>query len=411
MLKENEANLKWKPLIEKERSASVLSKLDEIAGILYKADIDSEVIGLFTGKAGVALFYFYYAKLINSEKYYNHAINLFSEVFEYVENFTDVEYCHGLTGIGWAFEHLIGNNFIEADSDDSLKELDKLAYKLMIKLVQKPKYEFLYGSTGIVHYFLNRTPSKEIDEYLSDYIFELDKLAVVSNSGEIYWKSLVDKDRRITGADFGIAHGMSGLLAILSRIYNKGIFVDKTQHLLNGGLKYFLKHKYDNIDCISNFPNYISENISANNSRMAWCYGDPGIGITLLQISYILKDSSLENVAINVLKHSAQRKELKRNGVITPGFCHGSSGLTHIYNRLYNYTNIIEFSQSAGYWLNETLKMSVEGSCFAGFENVMEDNDFNSYYSMLNGLPGIGLVLISCISDIEPKWDNALLLS
>jgi hypothetical protein len=77
---------------------------------------------------------------------------------------------------------------------------------------------------------------------------------------------------------------------------------------------------------------------------------------------------------------------------------------------MYLYTQMNEFKQSAYYWFNETLKLANHKNGLAGYKSHQND-DWVDEMNFLHGIAGIGLALISAISDIEPAWDECLLLS
>ena len=103
---------------------------------------------------------------------------------------------------------------------------------------------------------------------------------------------------------------------------------------------------------------------------------------------------------------------MQKNNIVDAGLCHGTAGIAHIYKRMYINTNIIEFKDASNYWYSETLKMAKYDipSGFLAYRPI-ENGGLKKEFGFLDGISGIGLSLISAISDIEPAWDEALLLS
>jgi len=91
-------------------------------------------------------------------------------------------------------------------------------------------------------------------------------------------------------------------------------------------------------------------------------------------------------------------------------FCHGSVGVAHIFSRFYNYTGNENFRKAAEYYYRKTIDMAVHPDGLAGYKHLTDDGLVTDY-SLLEGISGIGLSLISAVSDIEPQWDQCLLLS
>jgi lantibiotic modifying enzyme len=83
-------------------------------------------------------------------------------------------------------------------------------------------------------------------------------------------------------------------------------------------------------------------------------------------------------------------------------FCHGASGLAHFYKVIYAHTGDERHHQAASYWIGETLR----------YLNTELKNDYykNKETDLLNGLPGISLVLLSFTAEKELAWGRAFLL-
>ena len=174
-----------------------------------------------------------------------------------------------------------------------------------------------------------------------------------------------------------------------------------------------MEQKQDPKKTQSIFPNWVSDELLSKSSRLAWCYGDLGIGIALYQTAMIIKDKNLEMESLEILKHTTKRRDLQENRVIDAGLCHGTAGIAHIYNRMFNYTGDEIFKESALYWIDQTLKFGKFPDGFAGYK-TWKTEKYGGWVNdtgLLEGIAGVGLMFISALSDIEPRWDHCLLLS
>ena len=73
-----------------------------------------------------------------------------------------------------------------------------------------------------------------------------------------------------------------------------------------------------------------------------------------------------------------------------------------------------EFKDAADYWFEQTLKMATFEDGLAGFKTLyMPDSKPNwvNEYGFLTGVTGIGLALLTYYYEMEPTWDECLLLS
>ena len=406
--------MSWKPIIQEEFENIFKQKLVEITKSLIISQLNK--LNFVGGKVGISLFLFYYDKYKNEQKYYDKGFDLISEVFDEInKGYSYHTFSSGFAGIGWTINHLSQNNFIDANTNEVFANINEFLSKTMLNDIKNGKYDFLHGAIGTGLYFLNRLPNKEASNYLMQLIDELDNNSEKNADGTIKWEAVLDREKGTTIYDLSLSHGIASIMIFLAKAYKQNIHKEKALYLINGAVKFVLQNKQDTNKYISNFPNRIEKSKQNHgvNSRLAWCYGDLGIGISLYQTAKIINNKDLEKEAIEIFLHSAKRRELKENMVVDAGLCHGTASIAHIYNRMYHYTGIEIFKESAIYWFNETIKMAKFDDGLAGYKawHGKKLGGWINEYGLLEGIAGIGLSLISAVSDIEPKWDECFLLS
>ena len=115
----------------------------------------------------------------------------------------------------------------------------------------------------------------------------------------------VDPDK----INLGLAHGIPSILKFCVQCFKQGICPDKTSQLANEIIAYLLDNMNREIHS-SYFPNFIEEGRNADqSSRVAWCYGDLGVGYILYQAGVAFKKTDLTDLALQILRHSAKRKK------------------------------------------------------------------------------------------------------
>ena len=140
----------------------IKSYLQQIADILMKKGGILDNPGLYTGDMGLALFFFHYAVFIEKENYSDYAFELLDKVVKRISEETSIDYKQGLTGIGSAIEYLVQNNYIEADTDETLDDFDDRIFN--IQNLPHLSYEEI---AGIVNYAIWRmSGSKGKKEFL-----------------------------------------------------------------------------------------------------------------------------------------------------------------------------------------------------------------------------------------------------
>lgn len=401
----------WEKKTELNRTETE-SKLSQFERVLRsQMEVFENGKGLMGGKMGVALFFFYYAKLVDKQEPYDFGLELISKVFDDINNgFNFHTHASGLAGIGTSLTLLTEADLLDADLNEILDGLDEYLYTLMISEIKNDNYDFLHGAVGLGLYFLKRKTNNS-KKYLAEFIKELDKIATKDEEG-IRWLYVLDHKKHTKGNNLSLSHGLASIIVILSKIYKLGIEKEMSLELLEGSVKYLLNQQLDSLKFHSMFPSWVGGD-SPTNSRLAWCYGDLGIAIALwVTGNYVGKDE-WKNKAVEILLKTTDRTEIAQTGVVDAGLCHGAAGNAHIYNRMFKYTGITEFKKASDYWFSKTYEMAVHDDTLSGFK-AFRTKEFGGPYEelgFLEGIAGIGLALISAVSNIEPKWDECLLLS
>jgi len=372
-------------------------------------------IGLLNGKLGTAFLFFYYSRFFESSGHYNKGVVLIEEIINEININTPHTFCSGIAGIAWGLLHLLENNFIDADMDHLLNEIDPYLYDTMIKDLNIGNWDFLHGASGVCLYFIKRHKHKDMSKYIHHYLIQMDRLKEKSENGSIKWESLISiKDGNpFRGYNICLSHGMASLAIIFSKIYVQRIDTDFVEKLLKGTIQYILDQQLDGNKADAYFPLHSLETSRGNvASRLAWCYGDLGVAASLFIAGNATKNETLISKAIEIFLFSLKNKTHAVCGIRDAGFCHGTSGVASIYKRMYYQTNLDEFNIAANYWFNETLNFANYDDGIAGFKawKREEDGGPKNEYSLLEGSTGIGLSLLSAISDNPLNWDECLLL-
>lgn len=407
-------NRKWEPLYKKGEK-----QLGVIINVLENTVFEKSNSLLGSGSTGAAILLYYYWLYSKDDKYLEKANAIILKNFELLPHSTHIHsLCSGSAGFNWAVDHLISNGLIEGDSNELFSEDDPFLYSVMKKDINEGKYDFLHNALGIGLYFLNRNTTQSL-AYVESLISSLEKSAETDIKG-IKWRSLVNQEgpkEKKEVYNLSLSHGMASIIAFLGKAYQADIFREKTKDLLCRATTFILSHKRDAPD--PEYGSYFPSSISVNGdppiraSRLAWCYGDLGLGYALWQASKMIQNTEWERLAFDVLVHTTIRKDVVKERVNDAGICHGAAGIAHIYNRLYQHTGISHFKDAAIYWLEDALNKAVFTDGLAGYKSwhPPQYGGWKTSIGLLEGISGIGLVLLAAVSDIEPKWDECLLLS
>lgn len=373
--------------------------------------------GLLTGSTGISLFYENYYKIYGQKKYLNIALNHLISSFNLInDGYFQHTFCSGIGGICWEIEYFVKNKSLEIDSNETLSDLDEfLAKKMFSDLEDNDNYDFLHGAIGIGIYFLNHFSSPKSKIYLTEFIEKLEKKGIYEYDGSLKWISTVNEENNTKKEVFNLSlsHGMPSIIIFLAKAYKNDISKNLVKRMLESLVKYILKNRHNHQVYGSYFPSWLCENEIKGKSRLGWCYGDLGVALALYQAGVSLKNKVWYEFAIEIFIHSAERRDLINESVNDAGLCHGTAGIAHIFNRMYRNTGIEKFKETHEFWIKETLKMAKFEDGLAGYKTFYGEKygGWKNEYGLLDGIAGIGLALISSVSDSDSKWDECLLLS
>lgn len=349
---------------------------------------------LLSGHGGVALFYGHYYQLTNDPKYLKICRRTLKKILKLIETEqVSNNFVYGLAGIGWLVQQLIDMRIINAENFN-LVDFDNHLINYAILELNSGNYDYFFGGLGVGIYFINR-PVEFSTEALKRIVDTLYETATFDNNG-VYWldnfsPQFDTKDKR-SRINFGKAHGMSSIIYFLSKVFEMGISLDKTECLLRGSIE-FIKSK--NINGISSFfPDfYFLDKSNSGYSRLAWCYGDLSILSSFFIASKALNDESLFEYSQRLALLTSKRTGSRDTSINDGGICHGYSGVSLIYKKFYDYTNNRIFLEVSNYWYEELLREIDKSGGPQNFKSLSEDQVVKSF-DLLTGLTGAALVIM-----------------
>jgi len=389
---------------------TLLKKIDEIAAVLVAAPNSTE-IGLYAGKAGVSLFLFYNARFKNDTAMHQKATDLMDSLFAQIEATfrPPLSLCSGIAGVCWTIDHLCKQEVLDANPNELLSDIDEYIYQAAHYDLNRGHFDFLHGAIGMMLYLIKRN----CRDYLDHLVRVLNNVAVWDD-GCAKWQSMIRHEEGALGFNIALSHGSSAIAIVLCKILQMMPKNETVKRLLEGTVGYILDQEISVTQYGCYFPAFsIESQQEFFKTRLAWCYGDLGIGLAIWQAGLHLHNQAWIEKGMEVLLHSARRRGLMDNKVVDAGICHGTAGIAQIFNRLFRSTIQIEFQEAANYWCMETLKMAKFDDGFAGYKSwyTPEHGGWQCKDNLLDGIAGIGLSLLSFVMHNDPAWDECLLLS
>jgi lantibiotic modifying enzyme len=94
----------------------------------------------------------------------------------------------------------------------------------------------------------------------------------------------------------------------------------------------------------------------------------------------------------------------------SPTFCHGVAGLLQVLLRFTNDTGV-ETLRAGASRVTEQLLALYEPEARLGYRSIESHAKRVDQPGLLDGAPGVALVLLAVACPVEPHWDRAFLLS
>ncbi|WP_373268354.1 lanthionine synthetase LanC family protein, partial [Parabacteroides merdae] len=205
--------------------------------------------------------------------------------------------------------------------------------------------------------------------------------------------------------NLSISHGISSIIIFLSLSYYLNINKHKIKKMINGAVNYIISNELE-MKNTALFPNMIFKDY--NNiiikRRLAWCYGDLDIAISLWHAGNALNNQIWKNKSLQIFRSCIELVE-EQDLLTEFGICHGTSGIAMIFRRIYLETEELLFKSGYELWFDKTIKKINEWA----IEN--RERSEKKDFSLLTGLSGILLVIMSIVYNDNQKWDSLFLLS
>ena len=418
----------WSPLLQGSLADQASQSLREIADSLALPEPSGygREASLAGGVTGQALFYAYYSLHTSDSAAAERAAELLDRAAaELADQPMAPSFYAGFPGIAWTMEHLRGRLFEDdgeeegAEEDDPIQEIDEA---LLVPLSRSPwtgEYDLIGGLAGLGVYALERLPRPSAAELLSRVVDRLAETAETLDDGAAWFtppERLPEWQRAIHTRgvyNLGVAHGLPGVIPVLAGACAAGVAVERARPLLDSSVRWLLARRYEP-GIGSCFGTTYAPWEEAAPSRLAWCYGDPGIAAALLAAARAVSEPEWERQAIETALAAAARDESTAL-VRDTGLCHGAAGLAHLFNRMFQETGAERLGEAARFWFGRTLGMRAPGEGIAGFRawevNPGGEPGWRADSGLLEGAAGVGLALLGAVSTVEPAWDRMFLVS
>ncbi len=310
------------------------NQIRNLALITGEKYFELQNIGILSGRAGIALFQFYCEKYSDENSYHEKGIEILNSCVESINTgYSFPTYCSGVAEFGWLMQHLVDNNLIESDLDELLYPFNDFLKARMNHKLSESYHDFLHGGLGYGFFFLKRFEGTNRKVLKEKYFERIESLLIlitglaISEGNKKKWKPFLDTRTGVEGYNLSLFNGRSSIAYFLTKISRIDSFKAKSEGLAIEALNFIWQYKNTTGPGISFFPNRIEQDSQHEYpSRLAWCYGDIGIGLATTLAGNSFDRKELITKGVDFLIHSSSRRTIETTSVVDAGFCHGSFG-------------------------------------------------------------------------------------
>jgi hypothetical protein len=304
---------------------------------------------------------------------------------------------NGLAGIGWSIQYAakrVGDpKFLDQDYTELYELVDDF-----LGLDEEHDYDVIGGVAGIGMFALTIEDPGWRERLVKRCLDRLESSALTEQGG-IAWATPIFRQampvdsshRRTPEFNLGIAHGSPGVVNFLAHCLKGSVAAEQARRLLEPAVRFICNQILP--ETSESAFGYVAG--SKMPARAAWCYGDPGVALSLTAAADVLRSRETSEVAEIAVRRVAART-FANSGVVDTGYCHGTAGLAHVLRILFERTGISEARAGYRFWLAETVRLRQPGQGICGFRQWVTDPRHSLFadFDYLTGVIGIALVML-----------------
>jgi lantibiotic biosynthesis protein len=294
------------------------------------------------------------------------------------------------------------------------------------------EFDVISGLSGVGAYLLCRRDQPGPAAALSAVTGALVSLAVDESAvprwhtpAELLWDEGMKATYPVGNLNCGLAHGIPGPLAFLSLALRSGSEVRGLSEAVAWLANWICANRFDDewgINWSTAVPLETADGSvsgavrqgSARSapdgpSRCAWCYGSPGVARAIWLAGRALDRDDYRLLAVAAMEDVFRRPVTMRR-IDSPTFCHGVAGLLAITLRFAHETERPVFIEQSRALVRQIMER-FQPESLLGFRNLEIADREVDQPGLLDGIPGVALVLLAAALPVEPTWDRLFLLS
>jgi lantibiotic modifying enzyme len=381
----------WRPLLEGGDAKRALEIVRLIGERTREAPPD--VTGtLYGGLGGRALLHGYLSVVEPGAGHDVAAMGHLEHATDQLGDPIQVGLAWGVAGISWVTHHLATLG-LPVEVDDSL---DEFLETIVAETPWDHPHDLMEGLAGIALSVIGRVRDPRPQRILGHVLARFEEIAKPSKPG--LTMTYVQPSARGTGEEptlVGPSHGVAGVIAVLARYVELDLDSARARGLLDAMVESLLAHRLPP-DAAATFPTILEAKLRPlRKGGSGWCHGDPGIASALFAAGERTNRDDWKTIATGALRVARSDRLLDAESV---GLCHGLVGLAHVFHR-------------ADLASPDDMVRDLAIALYRRALDRWEQPDDNDDLELLEGKVGTALGLLAGATAIEPRWDEAFLMS
>lgn len=300
--------------------------------------------------------------------------------------------------VAWLSAQFTTDGLSNEQAPAILADLDQVLQQEALRLLHCHDLDSRSNFFRVVRYFGLRLLVPTTNSYLRSLLVLLSEQA--TDSVPCHSLDLLEQTQ------LGLTDGLAAELLVLIRLYKAGLKDNNIKLYVREGILRILRIKRD-VNFLeqkySVFP-YQIHNLSRKATfsfELSWRRGDIGQAMLLYEAHGLLQDIEIAKIAELVGLNTLLRTTISSTLVASSSLYQGAAGLVYLYHKLYQLSRQEPYYKGRCFWLDQ-MHGWLRQELATGYYQQCES-------ALLHGLVGVGLVLLSAVTEVELEWDVLLL--
>lgn len=305
----------------------------------------------------------------------------------------------GIAGVAYAEVRYKG--LISSNTQEYCDDLDQMLLEFTSSPGSDVHFDLVGGIAGIAQHSAVSGPSPARAALLTTAVRWIEARSEPSETG-LSWRTAPWHYGLEASAttyprgtlNLGVAHGVPGVIGALTSAVRTGH--GSAVALLDRACSWMInieaQHSGGGIPYLAEDP--------ATKARLAWCYGDAGVAVVLVNAGIALQRTDVIEVG-NTIGLRALARTLAVRSIQDATLCHGAAGWLLIFSRLYRSTSDERYLDGV-VWCR---KLLFDRFCKGGIDSLLPPiSEHGEVHHLLNGTLGVALALLDSTNEEQVDW-------